>query len=82
LERLENRPAPSQVTNTRAYIEECKLAARTDETFNALVDDMRHAMCRADTDPTLQHQAALAIPEEGPSIEECHRLLDARMAEL
>ena len=82
LVRLENRPATSQIANTRAYIEEINLAGRTDEKFRALVDDLRHAMCLADTDPSLPHQAALAIPRDVPSIEECKRRLAVRLAEL
>ncbi len=81
LARLENRPAPDQLMATRAKVEAIK-DAMADETFASLVDDLRLAMCRADTDPSLQHQAKLAIPDNGPSVEECERRLASRLAEL
>ena len=80
LERLENRPDAGRPMMTRAKVEEIK-SAMADETFAALVDDLRDAVCRADTDPSLQHQRRLTIPD-GPSIEECDRRIDARLAEL
>ena len=78
LARLENRPAPDQLMATRGKVEAIK-DAMADETFAVLVDDLRLAVCRADTDPSLQHQ--LTIPD-GPSIEECQRRLGTRLAEL
>ena len=81
LVRLENRPATDQLMATRAKVEAVN-NAMGDEKFRALVDDLRRAICRADTDPSLQHQARLAISEDGPSIEECKRRLAVRLAEL
>jgi len=81
LVRLENWPAPDQLMATRAKVEAVN-DAMADEKFRALVDDLRHAMCLADTDPSLPHQAALAIPRDVPSIEECKRRLAVRLAEL
>ena len=81
LAQLENRPTTGRLMATRAETEAVN-DAMADETFRTLVDDLRLAMCRADTDPSLQHQAELAIPEDGPSIEECKRRLAVRLAEL
>ena len=81
LVRLENRPDAGRPMMTRAKVEEIN-SAMADETFAGLVDDLRRAICRADTDPSLQHQARLAISEDGPSIEECKRRLAVRLAEL
>jgi len=75
------RPATDQLMATRAKVEAVN-DAMGDEKFRALVDDLRRAICRADTDPSLQHQARLAISEDGPSIEECKRRLAVRLAEL
>ena len=74
-------PARSQVTNRRAYIEELHLA-RSDETFRELVNDLRHATCLADTDPSAPHRPGLSISRYVPSIEECGRRIDERLAEL
>ncbi len=81
LARLENRPTTARLMAIRAEVEAVN-DAMADETFAALVDDLRLAVCRADTDPSLQHQQPLAIPEDGPSIEECKRRLAVRLAEL
>ena len=81
LVQLENRPDAGLPMMTRAKVEEIN-SAMADEKFRALVDDLRLAICRADTDFSLPHQAALAIPEDGPSVEECKRRLAARLAEL
>jgi len=78
LVRLENRPATDQLMATRAKVGAVN-DAMGDEKFRAL---LRRAICRADTDPSLQHQARLAISEDGPSIEECKRRLAVRLAEL
>ncbi len=61
LARLENRSDAGRLMMTRSKVEEIN-SAMADETFATLVDDLRLAMCRADTDPSLQHQAKLAIP--------------------
>ncbi len=81
LVRLENRPDAGRPMMTRAKVEELN-SAMADETYAALVDDLQLAICRVDTDPSLKHQAAVAIPEDGPSIEECERRLGKRLAEL
>ena len=81
LARLENRPTAGRPMMTRAKVEAIN-SAMADETFAALVDDLQLAVCRADTDPSLPHQANLSIPPDGPSIEQCERRLWARLAEL
>ena len=81
LERLENRSGTGQGMMTRAQTEAVN-DAMADETFRTLVDDLQLAICRADTDPSLKHQAALEISENGPSIEDCERRLASRLAEL
>ena len=81
LVRLENRPGTGQGMMPRAKVEELN-SAMADETYAALVRELCQAVCRADTDPSLQHQARLAIPEDGLSVEECERRIDARLAEL
>ena len=73
LAQLENQPAAGRLMVTRAEVEAAG-DAMADETFAALVDDLRLAVCRADTDPSLQHQRTLTIPN-GPSVEECERRL-------
>ena len=80
LARLENQPATDGLMAKRAEIEAVK-DAMADETFVSLVDDLRDAVCRADTDPSLKHQQGPAIPG-GPSVEEFERRLGARLAEL
>jgi len=81
LARLENRPGTGLPMMTRAKVEEIN-SAMADETYRALARELCRATCRADTDPSLQHQAALEIPEDGPSVEECKRRLAVRLAEL
>ena len=49
--------------------------------ITAIVDDLRNAACREDTDPTLPHQRGLGI-RDGPSNEECMRRLVRRLDEL
>ena len=74
LVRLENRPDAGRPMMTRAKVEEFN-SAMADETYAALVRELCQATCRRDTDPSLQHQAKLAIPDNGPSVEECERRL-------
>ena len=79
LARLENRPATARLMATRAEVEAVN-DAMADKTFAALVDDLRNAVCRADSDQSLQHQRRLTIPDNGPSVEECEQRLEKRLA--
>ena len=74
LASLERDRGTSSGDDMRAIVEAMNRAV-DDPDYVAIVDDLRMAACRADTDRTLPRQAALAIPTDGPSAEDCERRL-------